>query len=295
MIDESVVNLVKQPRWTDPIDMYVGEIIEYDMVDGGFSILKEENLLPPKELRRLETIPKGFDRNEAVGKLKYSKDPAIKDTGKKLELLFGKYRHMFADANDLELTDIFSIKRDALFLKHYVARTEFGEYIKFKEKHQYDIYILLGKDELVTNYKSRHKTYEVYYNQFLDDISVKGIKDEKINQYHMDYMIGIIKKYLHYIIQFDFVGATKYIVKVIDDYKFFRLPVGCYREFNDESLFRIQIEGKEFSTEEADASVLPYLDVRYNFNHILVPMLNLASLGTGKNVQSRNPDKKKWT
>jgi hypothetical protein len=98
-----------KPRWTNPIDLFIGEIIEYDMSDGGFSIIQEELLLPPKEIARLAKLPKGFERNEAVGKLKYSKDASIRDTGKRLEKLFAKYRILFGEANDIEEDEIFSI------------------------------------------------------------------------------------------------------------------------------------------------------------------------------------------
>lgn len=286
MITEETKTLLLKPRWTNPTDLYIGEIIEYDMSDGGLSIIKEEKLLPASEIKRLETIPKGFERNDAVGKLKYSKNPDIRDTGKKLEKLFAKYRILFAFKNDIDINEIFSIKRDALFLTRYVSQTEFGNYIIFKEKHKYDIYFLLGKDELVTNFKSRHRTYEIYYNTFTDDIAIKGISDEKIEKYHINGIVSLIKKYLRYISKFDYEGATKYIVKVIDDYKFHRLPIDFYREFNDESSYKFQIDGKQFATSEADISMIKHLDIRYNFNHILVPMLNMASLGIGKNIRN---------
>lgn len=285
MITEETKNLLLKPRWTNPTDLFIGEIIEYDMSDGGFSIIKEECLLPPAEIRRLEKLPKGFERNEAVGKLRYSKDPSIRDIGKKLEKLFAKYRIIFAMKNDIDINEIFSIKRDALFLTRYVDQTEFGNYIKFKEKHKYDIYFLLGQNELVTNFQSRHKTYEIYYDTFSDDIAVKGISDEKIEAYHTSGILSLIKKYLRYVSRFDYQGATKLVVNAIDDYKFHRLPIEYYREFNDESCYKFQIDGKLFSTTEADISMIEHLDIRYNFNHIMVPMLNMASLGIGKNIR----------
>ena len=289
MITTETKDLLLHSRWTNPTDLYIGDIIEYDMSDGGFSIIREENLLPPEEIRRLERIPKGFERNDAVGKLKYSKNPTIRDTGKKLEKLFGKYRVLFGFYNDVDIEDIFSIKRDAVFLTRHATQTEFGKYIKFKDKHHYDIYFLLGKDALVVaNQKTRKRTYEIYYDTFTDDVAVKGIKDEIIEQYHMDSIMTIIKKYLRYVSRFDYEGATKFIVKVIDDYKFHRLPIGCYREFNDQSCFKFQIDGKEFATTEADMSMISYIDIRHNFNNVLVPMLNMASMGIGKdNRKSR--------
>jgi len=283
MLSQEVIKLLEYSRWTDPTDLYIGDIIEYDMSDGGFSIIQEEELLPPKEIARLMELSKGLDRNVAVGKLRYSKNPEFRDIGKTLETLFKKYRIIFGDINNLEVSDIFSIKRDAIFLKRFVDNTRIGKFINFREKHQYNIYFLLGKDELITNLESRHKTYEVYYNTYTDDIAIKGIRDELIDRYHMNGIIKIIKRYLKYIVKFDFEGATKYIVGVIDDYRFLRLPIEMYRDFNDGSSYRVQLEGKEFEMDTLDMSYMEYVDIRYNVNHILVPMLNMASLGISKN------------
>lgn len=285
MITVETKKLLMNPRWTNPTDLFIGEIIEYDMSDGGFSIIKEEGLLPLSEIRRLEKLPKGFERNEAVGKLKYSKNPNVRDIGKRLEKLFAKYRILFAFENNICIDEIFAIKRDALFLTRYVSQTEFGKYIIFKEKHRYDIYFLLGQNELITNFQSRHKTYEIYYDTFSDDIAIKGISDDKVGKYHTNGILSLIKKYLRYVSKFDYQGATKLIVKYIDDYKFHRLPIEYYREFNDESCYKFQIDGKLFTALDADESMIKHLDIRYNFNHILVPMLNMASLGLGKNIR----------
>jgi len=287
MLTEEAKNVLEKPRWTDPIDLFIGDIIEYDMKEGGFSIIREENLLPTNEIEKLKAIPDKHERDITIGKLKYSKNPDIRNTGKKLEMLFTKYRLMFGSANDLQVDDIFSVKRDAIFIKRYAPHTEFGNYINFREKHAYDIYILLGQDELVTNLKSRHKTYEVYFNSYTDDIAIKGIKDEQLLKYHMDGIISIIKRYLRYLVKFDYEGATKFMVKTIDDYKFFRLPISVYRDFNDVSSYRLQMDGKEFEVDEADMSIKEILDIRYNFNHILVPMLNMASLGVAT-TRSKN-------
>lgn len=276
MLDEQTTALLSHSTWTNPIDMYIGDIVEYDMSDGGFSIIKEERLLPDPLIEQLEALPKGFERNEAVGKLKYSKNPKVRGIGKVLEQKFKEYRIWFGDVNDLTISDIFSIKRDAVFLQRYVQHTKKGRYIEFKEKHTYDIYCLLGKEPLQTNLDARYRTYEVYYNTFLDDIAFKGISNTLLPD-HQDGLIPIIKRYLKYIVTFNFKDATTFMVETIERYKYFELPINCYREFNSTSLFPIQMNGKTFMTENADMSMVRYLDIRYNFNNILVPMLNLVS------------------
>ncbi len=280
---EDTRKLLEKSRWTDPTDLFIGDIIEYDMKDGGLSIIQEEQLLPPKMIESLKKIPKGVERDSVIGKLRYSKNPNERTIPKKLEEFFRKYRLLFGERNELDAVDIFSVKRDAIFLKRYVYQTEIGEYINFREKHTYDIYFLLGKDELQTNLKSRHVAYEVFYNSYTDDIAIKGISDDVLSRYHMTGIVPIIKRYLKYIVKFDYEGATKYMVNTIDDYKYFRLPIDVYREFNSESLFILHMDNKTFGVDELDMSYKELMDIRFNFNHILVPMLNMASLGIGKN------------
>lgn len=278
---ESTRNLLSKSSWTSPIDLYIGEIMEYDMSDGGFSIIQEEKLLPPSEISRLAKLPKGFERNDAVGKLKYSKDPNIKGIGKLLEQKFREYRIWFGEANHIDESDIFSIKRDAVFLTRPAFILSKGQYITFKEKNVYDIYCLLGKDPLVTNLNERYRTYEVYYHSYSKNLAVKGISDELL-PLHENGILELLRKYLKYMVRFDIKGAIKYIVDVIDKYKKFELPIDYYREFNSQSAFVMQIDGKGFLTEQSDPSMLPYMDIRYNFNCILVPLLNMASLESGR-------------
>lgn len=278
---ESTRNLLSKSSWTSPVDLYIGEIMEYDMSDGGFSIIQEEKLLPPSEISRLTKLPKGFERNDAVGKLKYSKDPSIKGIGKLLEQKFREYRIWFGEANHIDESDIFSIKRDAVFLTRPAFILTKGQYITFKEKNVYDIYCLLGKDPLVTNLSERYRTYEVYYHSYSKNLAVKGISDELL-PLHENGILELLRKYLKYMVRFDIKGAIKYIVDVIDKYKKFELPIDYYREFNSQSAFVMQIDGKGFLTEQSDPSMLPYMDIRYNFNCILVPLLNLASLESSR-------------
>jgi hypothetical protein len=103
----------------------------------------------------------------------------------------------------------------------------------------------------------------------------------------MNGIVSMVKKYLRYLVKYDYAAATRYIVKMIDDYKFFRLPIEYYRDFDETSSYKLQVDGKVYETEEADKSVMEYLDIRHNFNHVLVPMLNMASLGVGKGTQSK--------
>ena len=90
MLDEETRSILIKPRWTDPIDLFIGDIVEYDMRDGGYSIIRQEKLLPEKEIQRIGNSPKGLERDSAVGKLRYSKDPTIKEVPKKLEQMFTK-------------------------------------------------------------------------------------------------------------------------------------------------------------------------------------------------------------
>lgn len=261
----TIESLLGRSKWTDPtIDLYIGDIIEYDMNDGGYSIIKEKNLLPPQIMRKLDRMGKGPDRHKAIGNLRYNKNPNVKQIGQILESEFKYYRIAFGKENQLSATDILSIKRDAIFTKRYVDVTSFGNYVSFAEKHHYDIFIKIKKIEL-------------FYDKSTNRLDVKGITDDKVIRYHDEYLLKAVRKVLNRFITFDREKSIRYVVELIDDYKFLRLPVEYYREFNTGCGYQMNFGDQMVTLEEVGEEVKPSLDIRFNFNELLIPLLNLAS------------------
>lgn len=255
--------LLERGNWIDKsIDLYIGTLVEYDMRDGGLSIIKEFKLLPPYMIDQIAALPKGIQRNSYVGKLRHNdtyKDiPAIQNQK------FKELRILFGEKNDLADEDIFAVRKDAIFTKRFCYTTKLGEYIEFREKNVYDAFMRIGK-------------IEFYWRKDSKDMDVKGFSsDSNLIHKHDGYMNSIIWEFIRYLASFDEDGARKYIVSIIDKYKFFKLDPGCYRTYDNRSGYPMIINGNVQLIEDVGISEIPYTDIGFNFQTLLVPMLQLV-------------------
>lgn len=253
-----MVERLKHSNWTDKSsDFIISDIIEYDMRRAGLSIIKEDKLLPPEVIAKLDKLPKK-ECDIKIGKMERS-DKTLKD---KKNSGFTKYRLLFGEANDLTDEDILSVKKDAIYVKKFCYETHFGEHIEFAEKNIYQAFLLLGR-------------YEIYWNE--NSIDVKGITDEHL-KLHKDYIMKVIWKFIGYLTRYDYDGARKYIVQVMDDYKHRRLSAGYYREFNEYSKFICYLGNEEqpSSLNDVGDSMIQNLVIGYNYLEVFVPLLGLV-------------------
>lgn len=237
------------------INLLIGDIIEYDMKSAGFNIIKSKGLLPDEVISRLEALPKK-ERHETIGKLHYK----YKGLSQGLKEGFKEFRTLFYESNQLEDDDILSIKKDAIFTKKYCYNLKFKN-VTFEEKNVYQAYVYLEQIRI-----------ELYWNSLTGDIDVKGINDEVVTL-HQDYMMKIISTYIRLLSSYDIEGARKYIMKCVDDYKFRRLPMGYYREFNPESQFKAIINNKIVPMDRYN--VVDNCDISFNYINVLMPLVNL--------------------
>ena len=238
-------------------DFIVSDIIEYDIKEAGWSMIKNEKLLPPEMMKSLETLDK-HSRHIEIGKLKYK----VKGFQAKLSECFRKYRLLFIRENELSEKDIVSIKKDAIFVKKFCYNTEFGDNVKFIEKHCYSAFMKLDR-------------LEFYWGS--DDIlDIKGINDSHM-EYHKDYMIKFIWSLISKMAFDDRYSAIKFIVKFMNNYKTRNLDVGYYRMFNSTPLYPVVINGEQQLVESIGKEYLEYCDISYNYTNLLVPLLNLVN------------------
>ena len=123
-------NLAKKTLYVNPNIQFLSnmQIIEYDMKNAGFSLIKKYDMLPKKIIEKLEKIgkeEKAFDKKFGkqkqtieIGKLQ-RKYPEL---AKKLKIGFEVERENFIRKNKLEEDDIISIKKDnksAFFQKKF--------------------------------------------------------------------------------------------------------------------------------------------------------------------------------
>lgn len=249
--------ILERDSWTDKsISFLVSDIIEYDMQAAGFSIIKELKLQPPEIIEELENIKDKHFRSRRIGLLQRGN----KEFRDKLTKGFSTFRLWFGEANQLEDDDILSIKKDAIFVKKFCYNTEYGDHIRFVEKNVYTAFMQFG-------------SFEFYLKD--DGIDVKGMLDDTL-KLHSSGLIPIVRKVMILLSQYEDKEAIKYIVKVMNDYKFYKLPVECYREFNSVSGYRIWQNDEETIVKSVGESYKTNLIIDYNYANILVPLLNLV-------------------
>lgn len=209
----------KKSTWLNPNIEYLfnADIIEYDMKDGGFSLIKQFNLLPQEKIKELERIDKGIMRHIEVGKLQREN----KEFSKALNDKFAEVRRIFIASNEITDNDIISVKKDAIFTTKPCKRVNFGK-VHFADKNHYTSYIRFPNINNI----------EIYYGD--NGIDVKGMGDIAVNTHRL-YLIEFLKKTIDMIENKD-PRVKRYICKFISDYKFNNLGSETYYlEFNNKS------------------------------------------------------------
>ena len=232
-------------------------IIEYDLKSANTSLCREYNLLPIEKIEEIEFMPKD-KRVKTIGKI-MRKDDKFK---MKLKLAFIDIRRRFLEENGLQSDDILCIKKDAIFCLREVSVTDFG-YCHFSDKNRYTSYLYLNR-------------FEFYYNP-RGILDVKGI-DDKILKKHDEYMNNffiLLFKHLETSSKRTLFG---YIKRFVYKYKTRQLDVNYYREYDQESLFRLVDSDEVYD----DATFIPYdnreeyLDIDYNFFNYILPIIKMV-------------------
>lgn len=226
-------------NWLNPNIEYLfnDEIIEYDMKDAGFNIIKEYHLLPTQKIQELEMMGKGRERNIAVGNIRGHDKEFSKALGEK----FAEARKIFITVNDIEDSSIVSVKNDAIFLIGTAKRTKFGN-IEFRRKNTYSSYVRL----------SNIRNLEIYYSS--DNIDIKGMGESAVNRHRL-YMLSFIKEIISLIEVHDN-KVKRRIIRFIDQYKAGELDMEYYIEFNNASR---------------------NVDAPFNYRNILIPFVQIIS------------------
>ena len=219
--------------------LFDSNIIEYDIRDAGFSIVKQYQLLSAEKIRELEQLPKGMERHIAIGKLQRD-DKGLSEA---LNEGFTKVRKVFVTYNGLTDDDIICVKKDAIFTTRPVQQTRF-EHIEFADKNHYTSYMRFPMNQNI----------ELFYSNTTGDITVKGISDISLNKHRL-YMLNFLKE-LFPLIELHDGKAKRIFVDFLNDYKAQKLDQGYYLEFNNMS--------SNFSPV-------------YNFMKVLVPLAQIIN------------------
>ena len=245
--------------WKNPdFDKVINSrVIEWDIKSGNTSIMRAFKLCPLERIEELEGMKKQ-DRVIAVGNM--MKDP---DFSKKLESGFNQVVNKFIELNHLDKDDdVLRIMRDAVYvINKPIQYNTIREYCHFIPKNEYMGYMYL-------------QPYEFFIAP--DRIDVKGISDDKL-QYHQNGILRVIRDVYNACIEYnlDQTKINAFMKGAVDAYIHRDLEFDAYREFNNESVFRVNLYGHEVLTDVITEKDLPNTDISYNYMKIIIPLIKL--------------------
>lgn len=233
-------------------------IREYDMSEAGFSLIKEYSLLPKKKINYLQNNFTKEERTKKIGKMMiYDSELA-----ENLMECFIDIRRIFFEGNDISDNEVLSIKKDAIFV---IGRTcdklEFGDNIIFKPKNKYTSYFYLGNCEF-------------YYSSYKNLLDVKGVSNKE------NPLLDDIKNIIRYNEVMDKNKIYKYLKEFRNDYLNLELELESYRELNSRNSFKLKNNFSGFNIYmDEDVKIteeqLEYLDISYNYNNFILPLINI--------------------
>lgn len=210
-------NSTKEIYYNENIEYLIdSEIIEYDMSDAGFSLIKQFRLLPLEKIEELERIPKGRDRHIQVGMIQ--RDDKV--FSERLKECFARMREAFITSNNLNDNNIIAVKKDAIFTSKICNKLKF-ENVVFNPKNTYSSYIRF----------SDLNNLEIYY--YNNNIDIKGMGEIAYRK-HRIYMIDFIIKIIN-LLESKNNRVKREIISFIDEYLSGQLAQEYYLEFNSKS------------------------------------------------------------
>lgn len=252
-------SILSSNNYLTPSRYISGRIVEYDIKSANISTLRELNIISDDQYTRLSKLPKN-DREIEIG-LMIRQDESIYQNIQKgiksAKLALGK-------ANNINPFSIVRIANDAVYINSNIdlQYTRFGNYIEFKQKSIYNIMLVLDKLIIFLSFLPNGSF----------DIDVKGISQEKLIL-HENYMLSLICSTIVLKERTGTLSAINYLSNICEDYLHYNLPVQYYREFNSDSLYRINYsiptisESISFypSVMEVSENDKHCIDINYNY------------------------------
>ena len=199
-------------------------------------------------------------RNKQIGL--YQRDDEIFKEA--LKTGFIEARRLFFEANSLEINDILSIKKDAIFTTKVCKEQKFGE-ILFRPKNYYTSYIYL---------KTERRPVELYYGN--NNIDVKGISSSKLKD-HEEFMLKFLKTYFNKMESSTKESVLSWLIRFVTKYKMKGVENGYYRSFDDRSVIDVldvdlDETGFIFENETSEN-----IDISYNYFNVLLKLIKIST------------------
>lgn len=226
-------------------------IYEYDIHSADINLCIRYKILSEDKIEKILKLDK-IRRVVQIGK--WQKDKEFRD---KLKDAFSKIRKEFYEANNLDITDIIAVKKDAIFTTKQCEITTFGN-VEFQIKNMYTSFIQI-------------KNLEFYYGNGQCD--VKGIDDEYL-KLHENGIMKIINLFFKKMETGSVPDTLIYLNRMCSNYKLRQLPLEYYREFNVESKYTVMNQDDTFDDYWEDN--IDELNITYNYINILIPLVKIA-------------------
>ena len=229
-------------------------IYEYDIRKANISVLFAEDHIGEDYYHFMDTMDK-HEREVEVGYLILNDQNVYNQLSEEVK----KYRRLFMEQNELEDTDIISVKNDAIFTMKRCANTKFADgIVQFIEKNKYSSFVKLGKIEVYF--------YSDQVNQQVS-LDVKGISDDNLKLHHK-YMATLIADVVLYMEKGMIQDALTMVQEIFNDYVEHKLDIEWYREFNASSTFKVKANGSIYSLNHCSQGNIEMIDISCNLNII---------------------------
>ena len=232
-------------------------IEEYDIVEGGWSVARNEGLLPRKFVRYLSGLDKKR-RHIEIGM--YSRDN--KEFTKDLFEGFRHYVSMFREENGIDDEKVLSIKKDSITLYDSpISQRKFGDHVEFTLRETATSYLLLGKKEFFLNSKNG----KFWFKGFDSEIQIENTLLEEIKKL-MEFGEYKDKKFMF-----------EYLKEIRQSYVERELSHTYYRELNAINGYKIndRIAGCNVYLENSCDDDIDSLDISYNYEEVIVPLIRI--------------------
>lgn len=243
--------MIYKTNYLKPVNFIINSrIYEYDITKANINILYYYDIIQENEYNKLYNMSR-IDRQKAIG-IKILQDRNIHNI---IHNGIIEMRKNFLESNNISDDQILSCKNDAIFLMNTKPNiTKFGN-IEFVLKNTYTSFL-------------KTSMLELYYlnDMNMEKLDVKGISDQKL-LLHENYMIDFIKA-LFDMIDYSKEDALIMLRSFYNQFMNNQLDIGYYRNFDPDSLYKINIMGNIYDTEIINPQDIIYVNKDCNINFI---------------------------
>ena len=260
--------LYERKIYTLPIKYLFNTYIrEYDISKCNVNVLLYKGIINKEEYTKIMNLSREY-RQVHIGYI--LKDERI---NRAFEEGLTEVRKSFLEMNELNEGDILSIKNDAIFVINKIPTcTSIGN-IRFLNKNTYTSFLKLANMEIYYGLDRQSNT---------EVIDVKGINDSKL-EFHKNGILDIICNTLWYISNGDSPTAIDYISDTYKKYINKQLPIDCYRNFDNMSMYDIVVYDHRYGVHHLNNTPenLELLDISYNGNLLRELYTNVMEYSLG--------------